>query len=96
MFKTSNYLIRTPKGEELSTMVAAAGTQHAIVYACFHSNHVDTAEQKKHQQSQLQELGSGTTVDAAFNFNGDKMESLNHIPRYILHSTCNSSKKSSH
>lgn len=66
-------------------MVAAAGTQCATVYACFHSNHVDTAEQEKHRQSQLQELGSGTI--AAFNFKRDKMGSLNYIPRYLLHST---------
>lgn len=90
MFETSNYLIRTPKGEELLTMVAAAGTQCAIVYACFHSNHVDTAEQQKHKQSQLQELGSGTIVDAAFNLKRDKMGSPCYVPRYILHSTCNS------
>lgn len=57
-------------------MVAAAGTHCAIVYVCFHSNHVDSAEQEKHKQSQLQELGSGTIVDAAFNFKRDKMGSL--------------------
>lgn len=72
-------------------MVAAAGTHCAIVYVCFHSNHVDSAEQEKHKQSQLQELGSGTIVDAAFNFKRDKMGFLNYIPRYILHSTSNSS-----
>lgn len=95
MFKISNYLIRTPEGEKLSTTVTAAGTQCAIVYACFHSNHVDTAEQEKHKQSQQQELGSGTIVDAAFNFKRAKMESLNYIPR---HSSLNLqlSKKSLH
>lgn len=92
MFKISDYLISTPKGEELSTTVAAAGTHCAIVYACFHSNHVDTAEQEKHKQSQLQELGSGTIADAAFDFKRDKMGSLNYIPRYILHSASNSLK----
>jgi len=54
-------------------MVAAAGTPCAVVYACFHSNHVDTAEQKKHKQSQLQQLSSGTAVDAALNFKREKM-----------------------
>lgn len=47
-------------------LLAAAGTPCAIVYACFHSNPVDTAEQEKHRHSQRQELGSGTTGDAAF------------------------------
>lgn len=54
-------------------VVAAAGAQCAIVYACFHSNPVDTAEQEKHRQSQAQELGSGTRADAAFHFEKDKM-----------------------
>lgn len=50
----------------MPALLAAAGTHCAIVYARFHSNRVDTAKQEKHRHSQLQELGPGIRVDAAF------------------------------
>lgn len=72
------------QGWRTVTVVAAAGTQCAVVYACFHSNPVDTAEQEKLRQSQVQERGSGMSVDAAFHFKKDKMGVSEFIHQEIL------------
>lgn len=61
----------------MPALLAAAGTHCAIVYACFHSNPVDTAKQEKHRHSQMQELGSGTRVDAAYHFQDGGSLNLN-------------------
>lgn len=69
----------------MPALLAAAGTHCAIFYACFHSNPVDTAEREKHGHSQLQELGSGTRVDAAFHLQEGQDGGLCILYIYILY-----------